>query len=245
MRAVKTGPKIAPVADRFWPKVNKSGPTIRAELGSCWVWTASRDRSGYGKFGRGRLRGWTKASRVSWELAHGAIPNGLWVLHRCDNPPCVNPGHLFLGTARDNNRDTAAKGRFDAQKNPAKYRAYLAKGRAVSAAKAAARPDPTCIHCERPVRRRRWAGRCHACHEYFRRNGVDRDPLLLAGVRPRGERAANAKLTEANVREIFRRVAEGERQTDLCRAFGVARCVVNNIIAGRSWKHLGLSSRSA
>ena len=52
------------------------------------------------------------AHRVAWELAYGQVPNGLFVCHRCDNPPCVRPEHLFLGTARDNTQDAIAKGRF-------------------------------------------------------------------------------------------------------------------------------------
>lgn len=76
----------------------------------CWPWTAARDRDGYGVINDDQDR-YQRANRVAYELAHGPIPPGLQVLHRCDNPPCVNPAHLFLGTADDNNRDMAAKGR--------------------------------------------------------------------------------------------------------------------------------------
>ena len=84
----------------FWEKVDK-----HAE-GGCWVWTGTRQVFGYGISLRYRL-----AHRVSWEIANGPIPDGLWVLHRCDNPPCVNPAHLFLGTQTENMRDMTAKGR--------------------------------------------------------------------------------------------------------------------------------------
>ncbi len=87
--------------DRFWSKVNKSD--------ECWVWTRARNPKGYGWFGfRQRLQ---LAHRVSWMLAFGDIPEGLDVLHSCDNPPCVRPEHLFLGTHGDNNADRHAKGR--------------------------------------------------------------------------------------------------------------------------------------
>lgn len=76
---------------------------------SCWIWTAQKKTKGYGVIG---VAGKTKtASRVSYELYVGEIPNGLFVLHRCDNPSFVNPDHLFLGTAADNAADRDAKGR--------------------------------------------------------------------------------------------------------------------------------------
>lgn len=86
----------------FWKKVDKSG--------ECWEWTGCKDRNGYGWkcFMNKKLY----AHRVSWELAHGReIPEGLVVAHHCDNPACVNPDHLFLGTQGDNVRDCWRKGR--------------------------------------------------------------------------------------------------------------------------------------
>jgi hypothetical protein len=86
---------------RFWDKAKKSE--------GCWEWTGCKQRTGYGRF---RLAGWTQmAHRVAWELVHGLIPKGMQVLHRCDNPGCVNPNHLFLGTQTDNIYDMTAKGR--------------------------------------------------------------------------------------------------------------------------------------
>lgn len=95
-------------AQSFWPRVNKEGsiPPHCPELGPCWVWTGGKTRHGYGKTG---TRNGTH--RISWEIHNGPIPDGLHVLHRCDNPPCVNPSHLFLGNHADNVRDMASKGR--------------------------------------------------------------------------------------------------------------------------------------
>lgn len=76
----------------------------------CWTWTAARNHWGYGNMGVGGRRT-ALAHRVAWVLFRGPINNGLHVLHRCDNPPCVNPDHLFLGSDKDNHRDAMSKGR--------------------------------------------------------------------------------------------------------------------------------------
>jgi len=96
---------ISVVEGMFWSKVNKKGP-IHPIHGQCWVWTGSRFSQGYG-----RLIGHGRAHRISWEIHFGDIPDGLCVCHHCDNPSCVNPKHLFLGTKGDNIRDRNAKGR--------------------------------------------------------------------------------------------------------------------------------------
>ena len=92
----------------FWPKVEVGGPD------DCWPWKLSRWKRGYGYLRRGGKA--LTASRVAWELTHGPIPSNAdgskrWVLHRCDNPPCCNPAHLFLGDAQINVDDMIAKGR--------------------------------------------------------------------------------------------------------------------------------------
>ena len=90
------------MVDDFWKKVDKSD--------DCWEWIGYREKSNYGRVS---FRGNNKvlAHRASWILTNGDIPDGLCVLHECDNPPCVNPNHLFLGTHKDNARDRDEKGR--------------------------------------------------------------------------------------------------------------------------------------
>lgn len=100
------------IRERFWAKVDKRGPVSvhRPELGPCQVWTEHTTKAGYGQFylhsGDPRL-----AHSVSYALTKGPVPPRLHVCHHCDNPPCVRPDHLFIGTAADNARDMVAKGR--------------------------------------------------------------------------------------------------------------------------------------
>ena len=93
------------VSTRFWRNVDKSG--------DCWIWTAGTNASGYGMFAMKTTKGWRPhiASRVSYELTHGPIDPSLFVRHRCDYPPCVNPHHLELGTHLENMQDMRDRGR--------------------------------------------------------------------------------------------------------------------------------------
>ncbi len=88
--------------DRFWASVLKND--------SCWLWIGLTNSWGYGRLQWDGKE--TGAHRISWILHNGIIPVGLSVLHKCDNPPCVNPDHLFLGTHKDNMEDCVSKGRF-------------------------------------------------------------------------------------------------------------------------------------
>jgi hypothetical protein len=87
-----------------------SEKTLLGDADECWEWTAFRNPSGYGMIRNGR-RGMALAHRVAWALAHGPVPEGRHVLHHCDNPGCVNPAHLYIGTNADNVRDKVARGR--------------------------------------------------------------------------------------------------------------------------------------
>lgn len=92
-----------PLAERLWAR------TVRTAAG-CLEWQGAHDGKGYGQISEAHGRK-IRTHRAAWQLTHGPIPEGMWVLHRRDNPPCCDPTHLFLGSAADNTADMVAKGR--------------------------------------------------------------------------------------------------------------------------------------
>lgn len=97
--------KVNHVVERFWSGVNKFGHPK-----GCWIWTRYRDEDGYGHFNIHRKD--ILAHRFSWMIHNSLpIPDGMLICHDCDNPPCVNPDHLFIGTHQDNRQDAVNKGR--------------------------------------------------------------------------------------------------------------------------------------
>ena len=101
------------IVNRFWEKVIKTK--------SCWVWSGYVDDAPNG-YGGVFLKGKRYAAhRISWEIHYGPIKNGLCVCHKCDNPPCTNPLHLFLATNKENQKDCFLKGRRASGLNNGKY----------------------------------------------------------------------------------------------------------------------------
>jgi hypothetical protein len=141
---------------RFWSKVKKAGPD------DCWMWTGSVWHVGYGTIWRDRKQAY--AHRTAYELAHGAIPDGMCVCHRCDVKLCVNPAHLFLGTSRENFLDMVdkrrnARGEMLRQKLTAQkvraMRAAYAMGASQSALAREYNVNQSCV--SRTVRGKHWA----------------------------------------------------------------------------------------
>lgn len=100
----KTDARTMTLAERLARHVQRRGDA------DCWEWSGNRDKFGYGRID-GRREGIFYAHRAAWVVANGAIPEGLYVLHKCDNPPCCNPAHLWLGTYKENSEDRQRKGR--------------------------------------------------------------------------------------------------------------------------------------
>ncbi len=146
---------------RFWDKVDRSG--------HCWNWTAGKAGKGYGSFW---LEGKNvRAHRFVYSLLYGNIPDGLFICHHCDNPLCVKPSHLFLGTNSDNIRDSVAKG-----------------------------------GCRTP--------------------------------RNIGEKNANSKLCENDVREIRRLCSLGVRQNLLAKMWEISNAHISCIVHRKWWSHI-------
>ena len=136
-----------PLTARFWSRVEFSP--------HCWVWVGPTNDKGYGQIrvgGRGSRC--LLVHRLSWELHYGPIPPGMCVLHHCDNPPCVRPDHLFLGTLADNNRDMYRKGRDN---NGQRAKLFCPRGHPYSGANLYMHPNGSrnCRTCHRE-RMRLW-----------------------------------------------------------------------------------------
>lgn len=112
--STQSGSQSTKLHDRFWSKVVANSPA------DCWEWTGGVTHNGYGKFSigpRGEQR-IVRSHRLVWEMVYGEVPDGIQVLHRCDNRKCCNPEHLFLGTNVDNVADKVAKNRQARVINP-------------------------------------------------------------------------------------------------------------------------------
>lgn len=95
--------------EKFLSRISKNGPIVEYVGTPCWLWQGAITKKGYGHFwANGTNR---RAHRISWEIHYGPIPPDLWVLHKCDNRACVNPDHLYLGTAKENALDRELRDR--------------------------------------------------------------------------------------------------------------------------------------
>jgi hypothetical protein len=207
------------IADRFWAKVDRSG--------DCWVWTASKAHGGYGKFNA--LGVTVRSHRFAYELEHGPIDADLFVCHHCDNPPCVRPSHLFLGTAMDNIVDKVRKRR--ARGASTLSDADVCEVRRLFASGVATRPELARQFRVglTTIRRITVGGWAHLPPvEAFGSSGVVGDRG--------GERNGNAVLTRERAQAIRDRYAAGGvTQQRLWTEYGVSRATIQRVLHGKCW----------
>lgn len=198
----------------------------------CWEWTGAVDADGYGRI-RGELFGidFKKAHRLSWVLANEKpIPDGMVVCHSCDNPRCVNPAHLWLGTHDENMQDKIAKGRHttshargearpEAKLTEQQVRVILADARPYSAIAADYGVHTQTVSSIK--NRHSWA---HVQVDF-----VARAPKVSH------RRGKSDKITEDIVREIRNSSTPG---SELAERYGVSRQLITNIRKRRNWKHV-------
>jgi len=204
---------------RFLSKTRRADVLRPGMTTPCLEWTAATDRHGYGRLSnrRGRAGNPESAHRVAWENANGAIPNGLHVLHRCDNPLCVSVEHLFIGTAADNVKDCMEKGRFSPPPR-------------LTGANHPSRLHPECL----PRGNSHWS-RLHP--EWITRGDLHWSRLQPERVL-RGEGNGMSKLTDAKVQSIFRLHGQGWTGKRIANKFGVSNVTIGMVLSRKIWKHV-------
>lgn len=216
------------IHQRFWSKVDKRGPY------ECWPWIAGLAGRGYGAFRVGAHK--VQAHRYAWQLINGkTIPKELKACHHCDNPPCCNPSHIFIGTDKDNTQDSIRKGRF-----------HISKGEEHGMSKLT---DDKVIQI-----RRRYQTENKTYSDLSKDYGVSATMIgdivsghcwkhLTGGIsiarRAEGENHGHHKITCAQARTIMRRYRTRKvTMQSLADRFGINISCIFDIIHRNSWKHI-------
>lgn len=227
-----TVPVAQRASDRFWSRVSKGASD------SCWPWTGWKDVDGYGAIklrhqGQGLM---ARAPRVSYVLHYGEIPVGQIVRHKCDNPSCVNPAHLELGTTADNMADKVKRGRLPDQRGERNPANRLTDQRVREIIAVLAEPDPPPQH-----RIAAMFGVSPMTVSLIRQGKIwthIERPAVLYTARQKGTAVALSKLTDDDVREIRRLLRLGNSQATVGSQFGVSQHTISSIHLGKTWRHV-------
>ncbi len=216
---------FANAPERFVRKLRREG--------ECVVWHGPRQKWGYGRVVFERKQ-WG-AHRLAYTLHYGAIPEGMHVLHYCDNPSCVNPNHLWLGTNMQNRQDSVAKGRH-------------AYGSRITQSKLSPEQVAEIRERYKNGERQPFLASCYGVAQstiskivrQYRWSSVPSESDLsnLWVDSKRGERSPCAKLTEQKVREIRAKYASGEMQKTLAAEYGVSKGAILSVVHRKTWTHL-------
>ncbi len=215
----------------FYKSVDKNGPlpdqSIKhySGLSRCWMWTMSKCVGEYGNMSLGR--GYQKTHRISFLIHAGDIPAGMCILHKCDNPTCVNPEHLFLGTRAQNVADMHAKGRANKASGDASASRLHPESRARGDRNGAR------LYPERLLRGKELS-------EIMKRVAL-RGPArseLMKRIASRGEFHHTSKLNPEKVRMARSLYSEGKSLASIGRTLGVTYKTIGRVIRGETWKEV-------
>lgn len=218
--------------DRFMKKIIKK---------DCWEWTACTTPQGYGQFVfNGKMQG---AHRVSWQIHRGSIPDGMLICHKCDNPKCVNPDHLFLGTHKDNSVDMSIKGRGS-----------LKRGEKHPSAKLKEEDVKEIFNLSGKLSQREIAKKFNVTqglivnilnHRSWRTVSSSMKSMSPNGVasNQKGSNSGRAKLSQKDV-EIILKMRGLKTSVQVGKEFNVTSGNIRSIWARRSWSHLTTNQQS-
>lgn len=218
--------------DRFWTKVDKTHPS------GCWVWKANRNNKGYGLFRPGGTAPKMLAHRLSFQDANGQIPKGMIIRHSCDNPGCVNPSHLLVGTMADNVADMDSRGRRVSSpcRGEVNYNARMTKDTVTSLRKDYVAGVPISVLIEKYGCTTASLTDYTCGRSWKHLLGVDGCPTLEELKAEAYKRRRNStKLTQDQVDTIRDRLKRGELGKDLAAEYGVHKATISDIKTGKNW----------
>lgn len=203
----------------------------------CWEWTGTQHSHGYGQLTIDYKT--TGAHRFSYKLHNGEIPEGAFICHKCHNPPCVNPDHLYAGDAKSNARDSIDNGDWDAPIGERQGQSNLTDEDALEIRERYANEDITYadIQGEYGISAPALSNLING--NTWKHVGGPTDTDTHERMAKRGEDSTNSKLSENEVREIRDRYGSGDvTMAELGSEYGVSASAINYVLKGDNWSHV-------